>query len=122
MAGERPCGAGQGPFQRVVHGDAELQQPVPDDEPDCIQRGEYDLPLFGDAEQWEDLSADRCDRRGAGELTYDGLNRLITAATADTSWGLSFSYDGFGNWTESAVTKGLDRAGRGCYWHWAPFN
>ena len=38
--------------------------------------------------------------------TYDNLNRLITAATTSSAWGLSFSYDGFGNRTGSSVTKG----------------
>jgi RHS repeat-associated protein len=38
--------------------------------------------------------------------TYDSLNRLIAAVTADTSWGQSFSYDGFGNRTAATVTQG----------------
>ncbi len=44
----------------------------------------------------------------AGEVTYqyDSLNRLISAATTDNSWGLSFAYDGFGNRTDQTVTKG----------------
>jgi YD repeat-containing protein len=44
----------------------------------------------------------------AGEVTYqyDSLNRLISAATTDNSWGLSFTYDGFGNRTDQTVTKG----------------
>ena len=37
---------------------------------------------------------------------YDGLQRLISAATTDTAWGQSFSYDGFGNRTAAMVTKG----------------
>ena len=37
--------------------------------------------------------------------TYDSLNRLISA-TASGSWGLSFSYDGFGNRTASTPTQG----------------
>ena len=31
--------------------------------------------------------------------TYDALNRLITSSTTDPSWGLSFGYDGFGNYS-----------------------
>jgi RHS repeat-associated protein len=38
--------------------------------------------------------------------TYDSVNRLITAATTGTQWGLSFTYDGFGNRTAQTVTKG----------------
>jgi len=41
--------------------------------------------------------------------TYDSLNRLIAAATPGTvpaDWGLSFSYDGFGNRLSQLVTKG----------------
>ncbi|MFN8008457.1 MAG: RHS repeat-associated core domain-containing protein [Terriglobia bacterium] len=38
--------------------------------------------------------------------TYDNLNRLDTAATASTAWGLSFTYDDFGNRTAQSVTKG----------------
>ncbi len=38
--------------------------------------------------------------------TYDSLNRLITAVTTGPEWGLSFTYDGFGNKTQQTVTKG----------------
>ena len=31
--------------------------------------------------------------------TYDSLQRLISAVTTDSSWGQSFTYDGFGNRT-----------------------
>jgi YD repeat-containing protein len=37
---------------------------------------------------------------------YDALNRLIAASTTDASWGLSFTYDGFGNRLNQEVTKG----------------
>ena len=37
---------------------------------------------------------------------YDALNRLITAQTTGPQWGLSWSYDGFGNRTSQTVTKG----------------
>jgi RHS repeat-associated protein len=37
---------------------------------------------------------------------YDSLNRLISAVTTGPEWGLSFSYDGFGNKTAQTVTKG----------------
>jgi len=37
---------------------------------------------------------------------YDALNRLITAYTTDSTGGLSFSYDGFGNRLNQTVTKG----------------
>ncbi|WP_031496577.1 RHS repeat-associated core domain-containing protein [Bryobacter aggregatus] len=38
---------------------------------------------------------------------YDELERLISAATTNnTSWGLSFSYDGFGNRLAQSVTQG----------------
>ena len=38
--------------------------------------------------------------------TYDSLNRLATAQTADTTWGQSYAYDGFGNLTDTTTTKG----------------
>lgn len=42
--------------------------------------------------------------------TYDSLNRLATAQTADnpsvTQWGQSYTYDGFGNLTDQNVIKG----------------
>jgi len=38
--------------------------------------------------------------------TYDQLNRLLTASTTSTAWGLSFGYDGFGNKLSQTVTKG----------------
>jgi YD repeat-containing protein len=41
--------------------------------------------------------------------TYDSLNRLIAAATTNSSgpiWGNSYSYDGFGNLTGKTVTQG----------------
>jgi RHS repeat-associated protein len=37
---------------------------------------------------------------------YDELGRLIAAATTDASWGLSWTYDGFGNRLARNVTKG----------------
>jgi YD repeat-containing protein len=37
---------------------------------------------------------------------YDALKRLISAVTPGPDWGLSFSYDGFGNKTGQNVTKG----------------
>jgi len=37
--------------------------------------------------------------------TYDQLNRLTKAVTND-SWGLSFTYDGFGNLTQQAAVQG----------------
>ena len=37
---------------------------------------------------------------------YDALQRLISAVTTGPEWGLSFSYEGFGNKTAQAVTKG----------------
>ena len=40
------------------------------------------------------------------DYTYDSLNRLITSATQGPQWGLSFSYDGFGNRLSQTVTKG----------------
>ncbi|MGH9963024.1 MAG: hypothetical protein ACREBC_38895, partial [Pyrinomonadaceae bacterium] len=48
-------------------------------------------------------------RIGAGETvnySYDSLNRLTLAETTGTQWGLSFTYDGFGNRLNQAVTKG----------------
>jgi RHS repeat-associated protein len=38
--------------------------------------------------------------------TYDSLKRLAGAVTTGPEWGLSFSYDGFGNRTGQTVTKG----------------
>jgi hypothetical protein len=40
------------------------------------------------------------------EYAYDSLNRLLSAATTGPQWGLSFTYDGFGNRTNQTVTKG----------------
>src|SRR5258708_8032870 len=40
------------------------------------------------------------------QYTYDSLNRLIAAATTDSSWGQAFTYDGFGNLTGQTQTKG----------------
>ena len=38
---------------------------------------------------------------------YDELERLISAATTNnTSWGLSFAYDGFGNRQSQSVSQG----------------
>jgi hypothetical protein len=37
---------------------------------------------------------------------YDELQRLISAVTTGPEWGLSFSYDGFGNRLNQSVTKG----------------
>jgi hypothetical protein len=37
---------------------------------------------------------------------YDSLNRLIAAVTTGPEWGLSFTYDGFGNLTNQVVMKG----------------
>jgi len=37
---------------------------------------------------------------------YDSLNRLTSAATTGPQWGLSFSYDGFGNRLSQTLTKG----------------
>src|SRR5260370_7252519 len=38
--------------------------------------------------------------------TYDTLSRLSSAVTTGTEWGLSFSYDGFGNRLSQTPTKG----------------
>jgi RHS repeat-associated protein len=38
--------------------------------------------------------------------TYDALNRLASAAATNSSWGQSYSYDGFGNLTDQTVTAG----------------
>jgi len=38
--------------------------------------------------------------------TYDSLNRLIQAVTTGPQYGLSWTYDGFGNMTAQQVTKG----------------
>ncbi len=45
---------------------------------------------------------------GSTAYTYDNHGRLATAQSnqGGTSWGLSFSYDGFGNRTEQNVTSG----------------
>jgi RHS repeat-associated protein len=37
---------------------------------------------------------------------YDAINRLATAASTTSSWGQSYSYDGFGNLTDQTVTAG----------------
>ena len=38
--------------------------------------------------------------------TYDALGQLTAASTTGPDWGLSFTYDGFGNRTTQSVTKG----------------
>jgi YD repeat-containing protein len=38
--------------------------------------------------------------------TYDSLNRLTAAATADSLWGNAYTYDGWGNLLSKTVTKG----------------
>ena len=38
--------------------------------------------------------------------TYDGLNRLTKAATADNLWGTTYGYDGWGNLLSKSVFKG----------------
>jgi RHS repeat-associated protein len=38
--------------------------------------------------------------------SYDALNRLIAAYTTGSTYGLSFTYDGFGNKTAQSLTKG----------------
>lgn len=43
--------------------------------------------------------------------SYDSLQRLIAAATTGPDWGLSFTYDGFGNLTQRTVTKGAAPSG-----------
>ncbi|MBI4889281.1 MAG: hypothetical protein HY821_01570, partial [Acidobacteria bacterium] len=40
------------------------------------------------------------------EYLYDELGRLISAATTGPEWGLTWSYDGFGNRLAQNVTKG----------------
>jgi YD repeat-containing protein len=37
---------------------------------------------------------------------YDSLNRLMHAETADSLWGTTYTYDGWGNLTGKATTKG----------------
>jgi YD repeat-containing protein len=37
---------------------------------------------------------------------YDSLNRLASAGATSSSWGQSYSYDGFGNLTNQTVTAG----------------
>ncbi|MBL8177792.1 MAG: hypothetical protein JNK48_24150 [Bryobacterales bacterium] len=38
--------------------------------------------------------------------SYDAVGRLTAAATTGVEWGLTFTYDGFGNKTGQGVTKG----------------
>jgi RHS repeat-associated protein len=40
------------------------------------------------------------------DYAYDALNRLISAVTTGPEYGLTFTYDGFGNKTGQALTKG----------------
>jgi RHS repeat-associated protein len=47
--------------------------------------------------------------------TYDSLQRLISAVTTDSSWGQSFTYDGFGNRTSAVATKGSAPYGNWSY-------
>jgi YD repeat-containing protein len=46
---------------------------------------------------------------------YDSLQRLISAVTTDSSWGQSFTYDGFGNRTSAVATKGSAPYGNWSY-------
>ena len=46
---------------------------------------------------------------------YDSLQRLSSAVTTGPEWGLSFSYDGFGNKTAQTVTKGTGPAMTAAY-------
>ncbi len=63
--------------------------------------------------------AGETDRVGGGSTayTYDNHGRLATAQSSEagTSWGLAFSYDGFGNRTEQSVTAGQAFAGSAQY-------
>ena len=40
------------------------------------------------------------------QYTYDSLNRLATAEATNSSWGQSYTYDGFGNLTDQNVIAG----------------
>ena len=49
---------------------------------------------------------DNLDSSKSISYTYDELNRLATAATSGPDWGLSWSYDRYGNRLSQNVTKG----------------
>lgn len=49
---------------------------------------------------------DNLDSTKSIAYTYDELNRLATAATSGPDWGLSWSYDRYGNRLNQTVTKG----------------
>jgi RHS repeat-associated protein len=49
---------------------------------------------------------DNLDANNTVSYTYDSLNRLTTAQTAGPAWGLSWTYDRYGNRTEQISTKG----------------
>ena len=50
--------------------------------------------------------ADNLDAPKSVSYSYDELNRLKTAATSGTYWGLSWTYDRYGNRSSQALTKG----------------
>ena len=64
---------------------------------------EYRYAATNDGRLWQ-----RKNWVSGEEVTYqyDQLGRLSTAATTDTAWGLSWTFDGFGNRLQQSVTKG----------------
>ncbi|MFN8008459.1 MAG: RHS repeat-associated core domain-containing protein [Terriglobia bacterium] len=74
---------------------------APDNYPQALVTQTYSYDLNGNVNQIIDSTAGT-----TVNYTYDNLNRLSTAATVSTAWGLSFTYDEFGNRTGQSVTKG----------------
>ena len=72
------------------------------------QGSNVDLEYRYSSTQNNGLITQRKDWISGEEISYqaDSLQRLTSAVTTGPEWGLSFSYDGFGNRTAQSVTKG----------------
>ena len=97
--------AGRG-FGRVHHRDPELQCAAAVDADD--RGGQVDFEYRYSATQNNGTITQMKDWVSGEEVTYqyDELKRLASAVTTGPEWGLSFSFDGFGNRTAQTVTKG----------------
>ncbi len=66
---------------------------------------EYRFPAAGNNGRIA-LQRDKLPGGEEVEYQYDELNRLISAVTRGPEWGLTFTYDGFGNRLSQTVVKG----------------
>ena len=66
---------------------------------------QYDYPSTGNNGK---IASQSDGQRREGDYTYDSLNRLATAnnSASHAHMGPGFSYDGFGNLTQTSVTQG----------------